>query len=236
MRVRVRVTVRVRVRVRVRGGGRGSGAPRQLAVRLYLLWLYLLWLYLLWLYLLWLYLLWLYLLWLYLLWLYLLWRWHPPRARMAKLLRCITVTLPSHSLTLPLRYRYSGILLLALRMAKPLKGGLAEEDSAELAISTTISACVLSLSAYDHSARQGALRWGAAEEHATDVGVTGLVLQARRYMHLLRLHLLQLLLLVQHPKGPYALHTHARTHTHTHTRCIHTYRRCSRHHCSSSHS
>ena len=32
--------------------------------------------------------------------------------------------------------------------------GLAEEDSAELAISTAISASVLALSAYDHAARQ----------------------------------------------------------------------------------
>ena len=71
-----------------------------------------------------------------------------------------------------------GLMLLALRMGKPLGGGLAEEDSAELAISTAISASVLALTAYDHGAKIGLLRWAAAEEHANDVGVTALVLQA----------------------------------------------------------
>ena len=42
--------------------------------------------------------------------------------------------------------------MLALRMAKPVVGLLAEEDSAELGIVTAISASLLALNAYDHAA------------------------------------------------------------------------------------
>ena len=73
----------------------------------------------------------------------------------------------------------AALLLLALRMAKPMWGLLSEEDSAELAICAAVSIAVLAFNAYDHMNEEGSLRYGLGiDTQGEKLGVALLVVQA----------------------------------------------------------